>query len=242
MYRHLADIVLAHHERLDGSGYPQGLKGDAIPPFARIMSACDAFDAMTTNRIYKGRKSVDDALSELQSLIGIHYEAAVVEAVGKTLSTLELDKDVSQFPDTLLEKQRFAYFFNDQVTAVYNQNYLSIILQRNCFEHKYTCLNIIFMRNFTQYNERLGWKEGDELLKEFGRILQEEFPYSLIFRLHGDDFIIINEGHYEVDINKIESSANLADSKISLSQMHFHIEYDEINTIEALEDRLQKLL
>ena len=96
------------------------------------------------------------------------------------------------------------------------------------------------MRNFTQYNEKFGWKGGDRLLSKFGMILQEEFPYSLIFRLHGDDFIIVNKGHYEVDITKLEITAKLADNNISLNHMHFHIEHDEIASIESLEDRLQR--
>jgi putative nucleotidyltransferase with HDIG domain len=55
MFSSLADIVYSHHERYDGTGYPRGLKGNEIMPLARIIIVADAFDAMTTNRIYKGR-------------------------------------------------------------------------------------------------------------------------------------------------------------------------------------------
>lgn len=236
MYSHLSEIVIAHHERYDGSGYPHGLKGDEIPFFARIMSVCDAFDAMTTNRIYKGRKSVHEALSELQSLVGIHYEKEIVSAATKVLSAIKLDY-ASQFPETQLEQQRFAYFFNDQLTGVYNQNYLSIILRRNHLEYKYSCLNIIFMKKFTQYNELFGWKSGDKLLSKFGKILHEQFSQDLVFRLHGDDFVIMSEIHNEIELHNIEKNSGLIEKNISLSKVHFHIESDEINTIESLENK-----
>ena len=65
MFQDLAEIIHSHHERYNGTGYPRGLKGDEINPLARIMIVADAFDAMTTNRIYKGRKNLTEALDEL---------------------------------------------------------------------------------------------------------------------------------------------------------------------------------
>lgn len=60
-----SDLVLYHHERYDGSGYPTGLKGDALPLGARIIAVADAFDTMTTDRSYRSAVTVDEALEEL---------------------------------------------------------------------------------------------------------------------------------------------------------------------------------
>src|SRR5262249_48818239 len=60
-------IVRHHHERLDGSGYPDGLRGDAIPLLAQIVSVVDIFDAITTPRPYRPGRSAAEAMSELQS-------------------------------------------------------------------------------------------------------------------------------------------------------------------------------
>ena len=59
-------IVRHHHESFDGTGYPEQLRGDAIPLISRILCVADAFDAMTTNRIYKPRKTKNEALNELR--------------------------------------------------------------------------------------------------------------------------------------------------------------------------------
>jgi HD-GYP domain-containing protein (c-di-GMP phosphodiesterase class II) len=64
----LRNLVAAHHERLDGSGYPQGLRGDQIPIEARIVTVADVFDALTSKRIYKSAWSVDEALEALDKL------------------------------------------------------------------------------------------------------------------------------------------------------------------------------
>jgi putative nucleotidyltransferase with HDIG domain len=73
-------IVRSHHERMDGSGFPDGLKGDKIPLEARIVSVVDAFDAMTTNRAYRPSRSPQEAIEELGRCAGSHFDAQVVEA------------------------------------------------------------------------------------------------------------------------------------------------------------------
>jgi putative nucleotidyltransferase with HDIG domain len=73
-------IVRSHHERIDGSGFPDGLKGDRIPLEARIVSVVDAFDAMTTNRAYRPSRTPHDAIEELGRCAGSHFDMQVVEA------------------------------------------------------------------------------------------------------------------------------------------------------------------
>jgi putative nucleotidyltransferase with HDIG domain len=84
-YSHIGDIILQHHERLDGSGYPNGLKGDQILLEAQIIGITDTYDAMTSDRVY--RKGMDPvlAITELKKLSGRYYQASIVEAFEKVL-------------------------------------------------------------------------------------------------------------------------------------------------------------
>lgn len=76
----VALIVLQHHERLDGSGYPQGLKGDEILFEARILAVADVVEAMFSNRPYRIGLGIDAALDEIERHRGVHYAPAVVDA------------------------------------------------------------------------------------------------------------------------------------------------------------------
>lgn len=69
-----------HHERLDGTGYPEGLKDDKIPLFARIICVSDAFDAMTSRRHYRRNLSDDEALNEIRRCTGTQFDPRVAEA------------------------------------------------------------------------------------------------------------------------------------------------------------------
>ncbi|MDD3312067.1 HD-GYP domain-containing protein [Pseudodesulfovibrio sp.] len=73
------DYVFAHHERMDGRGYPRGLSGDEIPLGARILSVADCFDAMTTNRPYQRGKTPQEALSILGALAGTALDPDLVD-------------------------------------------------------------------------------------------------------------------------------------------------------------------
>jgi putative two-component system response regulator len=75
-----ADIARYHHERFDGTGYPDGLAGSLIPLAARILAVVDAFDAMTTKRVYKDAIPVDEAAYEIRAQAGKHFDPVIVEA------------------------------------------------------------------------------------------------------------------------------------------------------------------
>jgi putative nucleotidyltransferase with HDIG domain len=78
-YGPVADIILAHHERIDGKGYPRGLKGDEIPELARIISVSDTYDVMTARDSYRTPMSSQDAIAELRRVAGAQLDARFVE-------------------------------------------------------------------------------------------------------------------------------------------------------------------
>jgi putative nucleotidyltransferase with HDIG domain len=87
-------IVRSHHERMNGSGFPDGLAGEAIPLEARVVGVADAFDAMTTNRTYRALRSPVVAIEELRRCIGEQFDPRVVDAF------LRAFPDPSQLPVT----------------------------------------------------------------------------------------------------------------------------------------------
>jgi HD-GYP domain-containing protein (c-di-GMP phosphodiesterase class II) len=76
----VAEMVLQHHERMDGSGYPQGLSGEEILLEARILAVADVVEAMSSHRPYRPAHSMDEALEEISQNKGVLYDPEVVEA------------------------------------------------------------------------------------------------------------------------------------------------------------------
>ena len=85
LFKGAVDVVRHHHERPDGAGYPDGLKTDQIPIGARILNVADAFDAMTSDRPYRRRRSMVEALEELRKGSGSEFDPVVVEYLIKIL-------------------------------------------------------------------------------------------------------------------------------------------------------------
>jgi HD-GYP domain-containing protein (c-di-GMP phosphodiesterase class II) len=115
--RQMEDIVpgvLCHHERLDGKGYPQGLVGEQIPLIGKIISLADAFDAMTSKRVYRDAMSIRRALAEIEKGVGTQFDADVVRAF--------LDSDVEKLwqiiQDGFIERWDYSNFAEYGVEAV----------------------------------------------------------------------------------------------------------------------------
>lgn len=81
-------IIRHHHERWDGSGYPDGLLGEAIPHGARILAVADTFEALTSDRVYRGRRTTEEACALLEAWSGIHYDPRVVQVLRANLKAI----------------------------------------------------------------------------------------------------------------------------------------------------------
>ena len=221
MYRDLAQIIRYHHARYDGKGYPLTPERDAVPLVSYIMAAADAFDAMTTNRVYKQRKSVAEAVAELQKCAGTQFHPEVAAAAVRALAGVHI-ADTTQMPESRLEQQRFAYFFRDALTGCFNEDYLHTILIQH--EDEQRCLNVIDLKRFSAYNKASGWEAGNRLLQNVAAALRERYGSAKIFRYHGDNFILLFEAHRDVSREEIAALAVLRGTGIGIDLRHYDLE------------------
>ncbi len=215
-YQDLAEIVAYHHEKYDGSGYPHGKKAGEIPILGHILAVADSFDAMTTNRIYKPRKSLEESLKELNELSGTWYHPAVVSAAQKALKDIQIDTSVNQIGNSAIDEERLSYFFKDRLTKLYNEDYLTLTLNgRARMQNAPKSATVISLVNFTKFNKEHTWEGGNKALAEFGKFLTDALPKALIFRIWGDHFVIADyEGDIEELLEKSSLKANGIEYKI----------------------------
>jgi cyclic di-GMP phosphodiesterase len=97
LFRMAQDIALFHHEKWDGSGYPRGLIGEAIPEWARIVAVCDVYDALTHKRVFRDALSESAAVSVMMSLKGSHLDPVTLDAFMDLLP--EIQQIRKELPD-----------------------------------------------------------------------------------------------------------------------------------------------
>ena len=112
----VADWILHHHERWDGLGYPHRLRGEGIPRGARILFVADAYDAMTTDRLYQSGLTPEQALAELERCAGSQFDPVVVRALRDELEqpteillARERNADPVQRKELRLQSARFLF-------------------------------------------------------------------------------------------------------------------------------------
>lgn len=222
MYKDLAEIIRYHHARYDGKGYPITSESNPneIPLLSRIMTVADAFDAMTTNRIYKGRKSVENALSEILKLAGTQFHPDVADAAMSALADVDIVY-TTQLPDNELERRRFAYFFLDSLTDAYNENYLNLMMIKE--ENDQRCLNVIELVDMSSFNNAYGWGQGDGFLKQVAMALRTHFPDAMLFRYHGHKFILLFKQYHRLDEDEIASLNIFKDFNIKIIVQHYDL-------------------
>jgi putative nucleotidyltransferase with HDIG domain len=111
VYGPVAAIVRAHHERIDGRGYPDGCKGDDIPPIARIVAVAEVYDTLTAEDTYRDRMTSFQAITELRRVAGRQLDAQYVEALAGLLAGRGMDyrhADTADFDSELAIQSRIA--------------------------------------------------------------------------------------------------------------------------------------
>lgn len=99
MFNDVVPLVRHHHERIDGSGYPDGLKGNEIPILARIITVADAFDAMMSDRLYRTKLSLEEAKDQIKKGAGTQFDSEVVDAF---LTILSNSPEILEFTPRVL--------------------------------------------------------------------------------------------------------------------------------------------
>lgn len=84
-----AQVIRSHHEKFDGSGYPDGLKGEAIPLAARIVAVIDAYDAMRSTRVYNPERARDDTAAEIRRCMGSHFDPKIADVFLRHIDMFE---------------------------------------------------------------------------------------------------------------------------------------------------------
>ena len=230
MFKEFSNIILSHHERYDGSGYPKGLKKDEIPIFASILSIADSFDAMTSTRVYNTTKTVQEALDILKKDSGKLFDEKIINVAIKALKDVDTTASIkmTQLPKTPIEKERFAYFFKDNLTDTFNEDYFELKLKQELHHGK--CLNLILIHNFSSYNKRFNWTKGNELIKEIVQQIKESYSFDEIYRFQGTNFILLNKTHNHIDIEILNKKFKDADITFELN----HHDIDNFNDFKTL--------
>ena len=106
MFKEAVPLVKYHHERYDGRGYPEGLAGEEIPLLARIISVADAFDAMTSDRIYRTKMELERAIDQLVQGKNTQFDAKIVDIFLKCLENYDIMQ--SELADTYAKTPEMA--------------------------------------------------------------------------------------------------------------------------------------
>ena len=188
--QNIAPAILHHHERWDGTGYPQGLRGEQIPLTARIICIADSFSAMTTERPYRAAMTVDEALAELERCAGEQFDPEVVrifsEEVRKRPPVERRESDLAvALTDAELEVRQTdgepllgysSYAITDNLTLLYSHRYFHEMgkaeAQRAELQSAPFSLVMIELAEIERLNREAGYAAGDEALKKAAGAVQ----------------------------------------------------------------------
>jgi PAS domain S-box-containing protein/putative nucleotidyltransferase with HDIG domain len=239
-YSDIAEIMHSHHERFDGKGYPDGKSAYDIPVLSRIMIVADAFDAMTTNRIYKPRMKICDAIAELKQLSEMQFHPEVVESAVRVLDSVCIPPEITQKPETIIKQERFAYFFKDRLTGLFFSDYLPILL-RDHFNGINKFFLMIKLKNFSEYNRLKGWDKGDRYLQEMANFLNERTDAeSTLFRIQGDDFLVLSSTPILIEADNLKKIILKTKGIVRVSLFTFESNMDGKELHLELEQFLQR--
>jgi diguanylate cyclase (GGDEF)-like protein/putative nucleotidyltransferase with HDIG domain len=212
-----------HHERYDGKGYPNGLKGEEIPLVARIICMADSYDAMTSNRVYRNHLSKEVVMSEIERCRGTQFDPNVADAFLAYLNKIDKQgltavkySDEEHMDDASKLLKKFMRDQTEQTIESINKDELTRVYSRSAGERYITiamraekgCLFLANLDDMRAINRQHGFRRGDYYLKQMVRVFQESVSDIIISRFGGDEFLcyipgIVNQDEIKAVIDNI---------------------------------------
>ena len=199
---HIDEVTRSHHEHYDGTGYPDGLKGNEIPIQARVIALADSYDAMNSRRIYRNALSHGRIYHEIQMNAGTQFDPEITKVFLKLMdngSLYNLEHEILPTQEDTINK-----FISDVVTTMQDQeemkniDYLTGLPVRNvgqkhiasAMQKTNGCLIFLDMDNLKKINDVYGHKAGDRALKNLGKLLLNISIPKIACRMGGDEFLL----------------------------------------------------
>jgi diguanylate cyclase (GGDEF)-like protein len=183
--RPIAPAILHHHERWDGNGYPDGLAGEDIPLEARIVAVADSFSAMTAERPYRKRMSLDQACAELERCAGTQFDPEVVRIFVDEVRCRPAPRDQHPLEEALRDPQIEEHRTGDEpllgygplavtdnLTLLYTHRYFHEIAERAAAEGEPFAVVLAELTDVTQLNHVEGYAAGDQAIRVAARAVQ----------------------------------------------------------------------
>ena len=183
--KQIAFVIRHHHERLDGSGYPGGLRGEELTPLVRIVAVADVYEALVAKRVYKDAMAPDKAFDLLWLEVAEgRLDGKVVVALSQILEDwdpLSITRDFAADYMLDLELFRRMSYFKEPLTEFYNYRYLYFLddaklLGKNHKPYHLIATNFIKLRKF---NQEHGHAKVDQILEDVGHRLQDLVDTSI---------------------------------------------------------------
>lgn len=195
------EVARHHHERYDGKGYPDGLKGEDIPVMARITCIADSYDAMNSKRIYRNALPKDVIRQELIKGRGTQFDPEYLDIFLEMFDKGELDIEDKEETGSVTDnaaiiKRVFESAYDigasnqmDALTGLPLRNHAENKIREKMVE-KPGSIILIDLDNLKKLNDLFGHIEGDSILKALGKLLTNLDGVEVAARLGGDEFIV----------------------------------------------------
>ena len=193
-----------HHERIDGKGYPEGISGDDIPYLARIIAVADAYDAMSSNRVYRRHLPKDKILSELEKGCGTQWDEEITKVMIRLINEDRLPK-INPDAETELVQQTSTILSRvidiaedkgsdtsdelDDLTGAYGRDKGKYAIQNAISKNGTGCIVIFDIDHFHRINDTDGFIIGDIYLKKMVEQIRGLSEKQIIARFGADEFV-----------------------------------------------------
>lgn len=206
MFPNVSTGAKYHHERYDGKGYPEGLKGESIPLMARVIGLVDSYDAMTSNRVYRRRLNDETVMQELERGKGSQWDPEMVDIFVQLIKEGALEKmwmPEEELASPIFNSEKIVGLAMGAESVLESPtDYLTGLLSKRKGEQEITaglrvsggCLMILDLDHFKKINEEHGHLVGDYALKMTADVLRDVCGKDTVCRTGGDEFLYYIEG------------------------------------------------